>query len=81
MFIVLLIAGLVLIILGFIVIILSYLAGAERKESVAGGVVVIGPIPIVFGSSIKAVKIVLVLAIILTILSILLTVLLLKVSL
>lgn len=81
MFIALLITGLVLIVLGFIIVMLFHIANAEREESVAGGVIVIGPIPLVFGTSIKAVKFLLVLAIVLTALSILLTVLLLKVSL
>ena len=81
-FTVLLIIGLTLIVLGFIIVIVSLIRRAgEAKESAAGGVVIIGPIPIVFGTSIKITKIVLILAIVLTVLALLLTIISLRVSL
>lgn len=81
MFTILLAFGFLFIILGLIILLLSsFKETGERSESAAGGVVIIGPIPIVFGTTIKVVKIVLILAIILTVLTILLTILVLKVS-
>ena len=42
--------GIILIVIGFSVVLLGSLQGAESSASV-GGMVMIGPIPIIFGSS------------------------------
>ncbi len=67
-------AGVVLILLGFAVVLLSIIPSARktRGEVKGGGVVMIGPIPIVFGSDAKWASIAIVLAIVLMVISILL---------
>jgi len=63
--------GVVLIFLGMLILMLSlWRAGEGRAE--AGGVVIVGPVPIVFGTSQRAAAAVMVLAIILTALALLL---------
>lgn len=70
------ILGIVIIFIGFIIILLAVakaMRGGGKVE--AGGVVIVGPIPIVFGTSARATKMVLILAIALTILAIILFIL------
>ena len=70
------ILGIVIIFIGFIIILLAVakaMRGGDKVE--AGGVVIVGPIPIVFGTSARATKMVLILAIALTILAIILFIL------
>ncbi len=63
--------GIMLIFIGFIVILLSIILTASKSGRVeGGGVIIIGPIPIVFGSNRNITTMLLVLAIILTILTI-----------
>ena len=63
--------GFVLIVVGIVVvvsaIILASVGGAKKGKVHAAGVVMIGPIPIIFGTDKKSVKSVLVLALALTI--------------
>lgn len=63
-------AGIALIFLGVVIVALAVLLKSNRsagKGNVrAGGAVIIGPVPIVFGSDKKTVKTVLILAIVLT---------------
>ena len=65
--------GLVLIFVGFGVVIfammLSVKPGSEEKRVRGGGVVMIGPIPLVFGSDMKWASVAIALALILIILS------------
>lgn len=62
-----------LILIGVVLIIISIIVyGRKTEETEVGGVVIIGPIPIVFGSSLRIVKVVLILAIALTVLTIIL---------
>jgi len=63
----LLLIGFILIFIGTLVIFLG-LMGRGKGKVEGGGVIIIGPIPIVFGSSQKVSTILVVLAIILTIL-------------
>lgn len=67
--------GLVIIFMGFILIIVSIvLSGVRRKgetEFKGGGVVMIGPIPIIFGSDTKWATLAIVLAIVLVVLGLL----------
>jgi uncharacterized protein (TIGR00304 family) len=65
-------AGLVLILAGFGVVALSLLLDRRRSgaEVRGGGVVMIGPIPIIFGSDAKWASVAIVLAILLVLLSI-----------
>jgi uncharacterized protein (TIGR00304 family) len=60
-------AGLLLIIVGFAVVAISLLSrsGGTKGEVKGGGVVMIGPVPIVFGSDAKWASVAIVLAIIL----------------
>jgi uncharacterized protein (TIGR00304 family) len=60
-------AGLLLIIVGFAVVAISLLSrsGEMKGEVKGGGVVMIGPVPIVFGSDAKWASVAIVLAIIL----------------
>jgi uncharacterized protein (TIGR00304 family) len=64
--------GIALIFLGFLLVVFAFLLRSSRSAGKAnvrgGGVVIIGPIPIVFGTDKKAVKTVLILAIVLTVL-------------
>ncbi|ACB39261.1 TIGR00304 family membrane protein [Pyrobaculum neutrophilum] len=66
--------GLLLIFLGFILIILATLrvAKEEARRAEAGGVIIVGPVPIVFGTSQRAAAITMVLAVVLTLLALLL---------
>ncbi len=67
----LILLGIVLIFLGMLILILSlWRAGEERAE--AGGVVIVGPVPIVFGTSQRIAATVMVLAIALTVVALLL---------
>jgi uncharacterized protein (TIGR00304 family) len=62
----LILLGMVLIILGIFILMLSlWRAGEGRGE--AGGVVIVGPVPIVFGTSQRVAATVMVLAIVLTV--------------
>ena len=63
--------GMALIFLGVIMIMLSGIRGEGGKVE-GGGVVLIGPLPIVFGTSVKLTKMLLILAIALTVMSIIL---------
>ncbi len=60
--------AIVLIFLGIFLIVLAILLSARGKAE-AGGVVIIGPLPIVFGTSQKVATSVIVLAILLTLLT------------
>ena len=67
----LILLGIVLIILGMFILMLSlWRAGEGRGE--AGGVVIVGPVPIVFGTSKRVATTVMVLAIVLTVITLLL---------
>ncbi len=67
----LILLGIVLIILGMFILMLSlWRAGEGRGE--AGGVVIVGPVPIVFGTSQRIAAMVMVLAIVLTVVTLLL---------
>jgi len=69
------ILGIVIIFIGFIIILLAVAKTMRGGKVEAGGVVIVGPIPIVFGTSARATKMVLILAITLTILAIILFIL------
>jgi len=67
----LILLGIVLIILGMFILMLSlWRAGEGRGE--AGGVVIVGPVPIVFGTSQRVAAMVMVLAIVLMVVTLLL---------
>ncbi|MCY0868602.1 MAG: DUF131 domain-containing protein [Desulfurococcus sp.] len=67
----LILAGFVLVLTGVTLLILGMLRG--EKEEVKGGVVlVIGPLPVVFGSDEKTSSILMILAIVLTLLAVIL---------
>lgn len=69
----LLFVGLLLLIAGFVVVILSTLGQGQKGSEVrGGGVVMIGPIPIIFGSDAKWTSVAIVLAIVLVVVSLLL---------
>lgn len=62
-----------LILIGVVLIIASIATGGRRTEGTeVGGVVIIGPLPVVFGSSVRITKIMLVLAVVLTVLAVIL---------
>ena len=63
--------GLLLIFLGVLILMLSFWRTGEGKAE-AGGVVIVGPVPIVFGTSQRAAAAVMALAIVLTALVLLL---------
>ncbi len=67
--IIILISGIILIFIG---IVLSSLGGADRGETKVegGGVVLVGPVPIIFGTNAKWAVIALILAIVLTALTV-----------
>ena len=72
-------AGLALVLVGFAVVAVSLLFGGRggesgRTEVKGGGVVMIGPIPIIFGSDAKWASVAIVLAIVLVLLGIVLSV-------
>ncbi len=64
----LIVLGFILVFLGVLIMLLGIIRGSSRVEG--GGVVVVGPIPIVFGTSIRATKMLMILAIILMLLTI-----------
>jgi uncharacterized protein (TIGR00304 family) len=64
--------GLVLIFLGFGIVVAAMLMKSNESETKGAGVIMIGPIPLVFGSDAKWASIAIVLAIALIILSVLL---------
>ena len=68
-------AGMLLVIVGFGVVIFAMLShgGKEGTEVKGGGVVLIGPIPIIFGSDMKWASIAIVLAIILIVVTLVFT--------
>ncbi len=63
--------GIVLIIVGFgiifLAIVLTYMSGKKKGKVHGAGVIMIGPIPIIFGTDKKSVKTVLALALALTV--------------
>jgi uncharacterized protein (TIGR00304 family) len=63
-------AGLVLVLAGFAIVAVSLLSEARKSGTVVkgGGVVMIGPIPIIFGSDAKWASVAMVLAIVLILL-------------
>ena len=69
-------AGLALVVVGFIAVSISMLTGRGKGEGgvKGGGVVMIGPIPIIFGSDMKWASTAIALAIVLVILAIILVV-------
>jgi len=67
--------GIILMFIGFIILLLESISKTHSGRCEAGGVVIIGPLPIVFGSSTRVTVIVLILAIILTVASIILYIL------
>jgi len=75
LFILMIVIGVILVFIGFIIMLLSSISKTQGGRCEAGGVVIIGPLPIVFGSSARVTVIVLILAIILTITSIILYIL------
>lgn len=70
----LVLAGMVLVLVGLGVIVVSLLSGGRRSggEVKGGGVVIVGPIPIIFGSDARWASFVMVLAIVLILLTFLL---------
>ena len=72
----LILAGTVLVLVGLGVMALALLSGGRRSggEVKGGGVVMVGPIPIIFGSDAKWTSVAIVLAIVLVLLTILLNV-------
>jgi len=67
----LILLGIVLIFLGMLILMLSlWRAGKGRGET--GGVIIVGPVPIVFGTSQRIAATVMVLAIVLTVVALLL---------
>ena len=63
-----LVIGIVIIFIGFLVLFIGMFSSTRKEGNVeAGGVIIIGPIPIVFGSSKNISLLMLVLAIVLTI--------------
>jgi uncharacterized protein (TIGR00304 family) len=70
--------GIALIVIGIIVIvaaiILASLSGTKKAKVHAAGVIMVGPIPIIFGTDKKSVKVVLVLALALTIVALIIIV-------
>jgi uncharacterized protein (TIGR00304 family) len=67
----LILLGIVLIILGMFILMLSLWRASEGRGE-AGGVVIVGPVPIVFGTSQRVATMVMVLAIVLTVVTLLL---------
>jgi len=75
-----LIVSIVLIAIGVLLIFIDSLRESRRENHrvEAGGVLIIGPLPIVFGTSERVARIVLILAIVLTVLAITMYILLVK---
>jgi len=63
------IVGLALVMVGFAVVAVALLSSGGRGEVKGGGVVLVGPIPIIFGSDAKWATVAIVLAIVLVALS------------
>jgi uncharacterized protein (TIGR00304 family) len=72
----LILAGVVLVLIGFGVMVAAMLSQAQKKGASVrgGGVVMVGPVPIIFGSDMKWASIAIVLAIILVLVTLLLNV-------
>jgi uncharacterized protein (TIGR00304 family) len=68
----LVIIGIFLIMIGIFLLLLSLIRAGREGKAEAGGVVIIGPVPIVFGSSQRVATVTLALAIVLTALVLLL---------
>lgn len=68
----LVIIGIFLIMIGIFLLLLSLIRAGGEGKAEAGGVVIIGPVPIVFGSSQRVAAVTLALAIVLTVLVLLL---------
>ena len=68
----LILLGIVLIILGMFILMLSLWRASGEGRAEAGGVVIVGPVPIVFGTSQRIAATVMVLAIALTVVALLL---------
>ena len=66
--------GLVLVFVGFGILVVSMLSGRDREGGrvSGGGVVMVGPIPIIFGTDAKWASVAIVLAIVLVVLTIVL---------
>ena len=71
----LVLAGILLVLVGFGVIVVVMLSQGrkERAEVKGGGVIMIGPVPIIFGSDMKWTSVAIVLAIILIVLTVVLS--------
>ena len=71
----LVLAGVLVVFLGFGLIVVSMLSQARKEggEAKGGGVVMIGPVPIIFGSDIKWASVAIVLAIVLIVFTLLLS--------
>jgi len=71
----LVLAGFLVVLLGFGMIVVSMLTQAEKdgSEVKGGGVVMIGPIPIIFGSDMKWASVAIALAIVLIVLTVVLS--------
>ena len=67
-------AGLVIVLVGIGVMVVAMLsqAGKEGREVRGGGVIMVGPVPIIFGSDMKWASIAIVLAIVLVVLTVVL---------
>jgi uncharacterized protein (TIGR00304 family) len=64
--------GLALIFLGFGIVVVAMLMKSNESEIKGAGVIMIGPIPLIFGSNAKWASVAIILAIVLIILSLLL---------
>jgi uncharacterized protein (TIGR00304 family) len=71
----LVIVGLLLVLVGFGVVVIAILSQGKKEgvEVKGGGVIMIGPIPIIFGSDMKWASVAIVLAIILIVLAVVLS--------
>lgn len=66
------IIGIFIIMIGILLLLVSLIRAGGEGKAEAGGVVIIGPVPIVFGSSPRIATVTLVLAVVLTVLLLLL---------
>lgn len=64
--------GVLLMIVGFLIMIMGTLTKETERRIEGGGVIILGPIPIVFSSSQRVAKVILVLAIVLTVMALVL---------
>jgi uncharacterized protein (TIGR00304 family) len=71
----LVLAGILLVLVGFGVIVVAMLSQGKKEgaEVKGGGVIMIGPVPIIFGSDMKWASVAIVLAIILIVLAVVLS--------